>query len=138
MMDLLAEIKQLQGLEEKKRKNQLPRAILVMATIALVVVMVVRFQYKYEKAERNEASHLQPAVLTKKLSDSSGQAQAAVRTAENSKRNALDRPEAPAETAAAASPESMDRTDALRPGPPEQPDLEKAIDMLMKRRSPKY
>jgi hypothetical protein len=28
--------------------------------------------------------------------------------------------------------------DALRPGPPEQPDLEKAIDMLMKRRSPKY
>jgi hypothetical protein len=32
----------------------------------------------------------------------------------------------------------MDRTDALRPGPPEQPDLEKAIDMLMKRRSPKY
>jgi hypothetical protein len=138
MMDLLAEIKQLQGLEEKKRKNLLPRAILIMATIALVVVMVVRFQYKYEKAERNEVSHLQPAVLTKKLSDSSGQAQAAVRTAENSKRNVLDRPEAPAETAAAASPESADRTDALRPGTPEQPDLEKAIDMLMKRRSPKY
>jgi hypothetical protein len=138
MMDLLAEIKQLQGLEEKKRKNLLPRAILVMAAIALVVVMVVRFQYKYEKAERNETAHFQPAVLTKKLSDSSGLAQAAVQTAENSKQNALDRPEVPAETAAAASPESTDRMDALRPGPPEQPDLEKAIDMLMKRRSPKY
>jgi hypothetical protein len=138
MTDLLAEIKQLQGLEEKKRKNLLPRAILVIAAVALVVVMVVRFQYKYEKAERNEASHLQPAVLTKKLSDSSGQAQAGVRTAEDSKQNSSDRPEAPAETAAAASPESTVRTDDFRPGPPEQPDLEKAIDMLMKRRSPKY
>jgi hypothetical protein len=134
MTDLLAEIKQLQGLEEKKKRNWLPRAILVIATVALVVVMVIRFQYKYEKAERNEASHLQPAVLIKKLSDSSSQVQAA----ENSKRSASGRPEALAGSAAAAGPESADRADALGPGPPEQPDLEKAIDMLMKRRSPKY
>jgi hypothetical protein len=32
----------------------------------------------------------------------------------------------------------LDREEAARPEPPEQPDLEKAIDMLMKRRSPKY
>lgn len=134
MTDLLAEIKQLQGLEEKKKRNWLPRAILVIATVALVVVMVIRFQYKYEKAERNEASHLQPAVLIKKLSDSSSQAQAA----EDSQRSAPGRPEALAGSAAAAGPESADRADALGPGPPEQPDLEKAIDMLMKRRSPKY
>jgi hypothetical protein len=138
MTDLLAEIKRLQGLEEKKKRNLLPRAVLVMATVALVVVMVIRFQHKYENAERNEASHLRPAVLTKKLSDSSGQAQAAVRTAEDSKQNASGRPEALAETAAAPSPESVGRPEGVRSEPPEQPDLEKAIDMLMKRRSPKY
>ncbi len=134
MTDLLAEIKQLQGLEEKKKKNLLPRTILVIATVALVVVMIIRFQYKYETAERNEPSHLQPAVLIKKLSDSSSQVQAA----DVSKRSASGRSEALAEAAAAADPESGDRTHALGPGPPEQPDLEKAIDMLMKRRSPKY
>lgn len=138
MTDLLAEIRQLQGLEEKKKKNLLPRAILVIATVALVVVMIIRFQYKYEKAERNEASHVQPAVLIKKLSDSSSQAPVAARATEDSKLNVAARPEAPADTTTAASPEVPDRVDALRPGAPEQPDLEKAIDMLMKRRSPKY
>lgn len=134
MTDLLAEIKQLQGLEEKKKRNWLPQTILVIATLTLVVVMVIRFQYKYEKAEQNEASHLQPAVLIKKLSDSSSQAQAA----DVFKQSASGRSEALPEATAAADPESGDRTHALGPGPPEQPDLEKAIDMLMKRRSPKY
>jgi hypothetical protein len=134
MTDLLAEIKQLQGLEEKKKRNWLPQVILVIATLALVVVMTIRFQHKYEKAERNEAPRLQPAVLIKKLSDSSSQVQAA----EVSKQSASGRSEALAEAAAAAAPESGSRTHALGPGPPEQPDLEKAIDMLMKRRSPKY
>ena len=134
MTDLLAEIKQLQGLEEKKKRNWLPQTILVIATLTLVVVMIVRFQYKYETAERNEAAHLQPAVLIKKLSDSSSQVQAA----DVSWQSASGRSEALAEAAAAAAPESGGRTHVLGPGSPEQPDLEKAIDMLMKRRSPKY
>jgi hypothetical protein len=138
MTDLLEEIKRLQGLEEKKKKNLLPRTILVIATVALVTVMIIRFQYKYERSARDEAAHLQPAVLIKKLSDSSSQTPVAVRAAEDSKLNFAARSEAPAEPTTTASPEVPDRVDALRPGPPEQPDLEKAIDMLMKRRSPKY
>lgn len=139
MTDLLEEIKQLQGLEEeKKKRNILPRAILVVATVALVVVMIIRFQHKYEQTERSEVSHLQPAVLIQKFSDSTGPVEAAVR-AEDPKQRAAGRPEALPEAAAAAGPGGgAGRQDAVSAEPSEQADLEQAIDMLMKRRSPKY
>lgn len=136
MTDLLEDMRRLQGLEEeKKKKNLLPRAVLIIASVALVIAMVIRLQYKYDKSDPNETSHLQPAVLTKKLSDSADQPQTAVQVTEDSRRTAASRPEVFAGSAAAAGSE---RPDTLRSGPSEQPDLEKAIDMLMKRRSPKY
>jgi hypothetical protein len=137
MTDLLEEIKRLQGLEEKKKRNLLPRAVLVAATVALVVVMTIRFQYKYERTEREDALHLQPAVLIKKLAEAPVEAPVAVRATEGSDLNAAGRPEATAAATAAGS-EGSTRVDAFRSGPPEQPDLEKAIEMVMKRRSPKY
>jgi len=135
MKDLLDDIKRLQGIEEKRNWNLLPRAVLVFAAIALVAAMVMRLPYKYD---RHEPFHFKPAVLVKKLSDSSSPAPLTVPAAADAEKNVAPHSDAAARAIAAPSPEGSDRAGAFRPGPPEQPDLEKAIDMLMQRRSPKY
>lgn len=137
-MDLLEDIKRLQGLEVKRKRNLLPRAVLAAAAIALVAAMIMRVQYKYDRAEPNEALLFKPAVLVKKLSNSSGPAPVAVPAAADAPKSAAPRAEALAEAKTAPSPEGLGGEEAFRPGPPEQPDLEKAIDLLMQRRSPKY
>lgn len=137
-MDLLEDLKRLQGLEQKKKGTLLPRAILVIATVALVAVMIVRLQYQNDRIERSEASPFQPAVLVKKFSDVSRPLPGLVNAAMEAKPIIATKAEALAEAKPPPSQGMLDQEEAARPDPPEQPDLEKAIDMLMKRRSPKY
>lgn len=137
-MDLLEDIKRLQGLDVKRKRNLLPRAVLAAAAVALVAAMIMRVQYKYERADPSEAFPFKPAVLVKKLSDSSDPTPVAAPAAADAPKSAAPRAEALAEAKTTPSPEGLGGEEALRPGPPEQPDLEKAIDLLMKRRSPKY
>jgi hypothetical protein len=137
-MDLLEDLKRLQGLEQKKKGTLLPRAVLVIATVALVAVMIVRFQYQNGRIERSEASPFQAAVLVKKFSDVPRPLPGLVNAAMDAKPIAPTKAETLAEVKPPPSQGMLDREEAARPEPPEQPDLEKAIDMLMKRRSPKY
>jgi hypothetical protein len=137
-MDLLEDLKRLQGLEQKKKGTLLPRAVLILATVALVAVMIVRLQYQNDRIERSEASPFQRAVLVRKFSDVPRPLPVVVTAAMAARPIMATTAEALAEAKPPPSQGMLDREEAARPDPPEQPDLEKAIDMLLKRRSPKY
>jgi hypothetical protein len=100
--------------------------------------MIVRFQYQNDRIERSEASPFQPAVLVRKFSDVPRPLPVVVTAAMNAQPVMATKAEAFVEAKPLASRGISDREEAARPELPEQPDLEKAIDMLLKRRSPKY
>ena len=132
------DMKQTQGPASCGNGWVLPRAILVVLAVVLVAMTITKFHSMNGKINPGDAAQSYAAVLVKKLprpsdqdqmiADAGADAQAQMAVSEETAENA--------DSALFAG--DSDHEIRTHVASPEQPELEKLMDWMVKRRSPKY
>jgi len=138
MNRLLEDEKRLQGHARCTNGWILPKAILVILAVVLVATTIAKFRSSDNKIEPGEASKTSTAVLVKKLPRQPDQSRVVVDVEADAQTQVVMRSETVEKLEPLPPQEGLGRDIPTRPDSPEQPELEKLIDWMVRKRSPKY
>jgi len=138
MTDLREDMKQLKGHARCRNGWVLPKAILVVVAVILLATTIAKFRSTNGKFNPGGASQTSAAVLIKKLPRPSDENQMLVDADADAQAQAALRAQTIEHVEPVPPREGLDREIPTRAASPEQAELEKLMDWMVKRRSPKY